>query len=282
MNEFLVITGLSGAGGTQVGKVLEDNGWFVIDNLPPVLIEKVAELARAPGNRIERMALVLRARDTDEVAAAIGHLRTTSDRVRVLFLTASDEVLVRRFEDTRHRHTFDDALGLAAAIAAERAAMERLTADADIVLDTSNLNVHQLRDRLEALFPPDESTGAMQTSIVSFGYKHGLPLDVDMVLDCRFLPNPHWVDRLRPMTGRDPDVRSYVLSFPQTKEFLERLEGLFELLLPAFVAEGKSYLTIALGCTGGRHRSVGIAEEVGEMLRHRGFVPRVTHRDADR
>lgn len=282
MNEFLVITGLSGAGGTQVGKVLEDNGWFVIDNLPPVLTEKVVELAQAPGNSIDRMALVLRAREPDEIADAIRHLRGTTGRVRVLYLTASDRVLIRRFEDTRHRHAYGDERGLAAAIEVERAAMDGLKADADVVLDTSELNVHQLREKIEELFAQGQTAGSMQVSIVSFGYKHGLPLDVDMVLDCRFLPNPHWVEKLRPKTGLDREVRRYVLRFPQTKEFLARLEDLLELLLPAYVAEGKSYLTIALGCTGGHHRSVVIAEEVADMLRRRGFDPRVTHRDAER
>jgi UPF0042 nucleotide-binding protein len=282
VNEFLVITGLSGAGGTQVGKVLEDNGWFVIDNLPPVLIEKVADLARAPGSAIGRVALVLRAHEPDEVDAAIRYLRSTTSRVRVLYLTATDAVLVRRFEDTRHRHTFDDELGLAAAIAAERAAMEPLADHADVVLDTSDLNVHQLRARLESLLPDEESTGIMQTAVMSFGYKHGLPLDVDMVLDCRFLPNPHWVERLRPKTGLDSPVKRYVLGFPETKEFLGRLESLLDLLLPAYAAEGKAYFTIALGCTGGHHRSVVIAEQVADMLRSRGFDPRVLHRDVDR
>lgn len=279
--EFVVITGMSGAGRSQAAKVLEDFGWFVIDNLPAVLIDKVAELARAPGT-FDRVALVAGARDVDELTAGLSHLRNAAERVRVLFLEASDEALVRRFEDTRRRHPFEDDTGLVAAITRERAAFEPLKVEADVVVDTSDLNVHQLRERIEALFGTETGTPGMRTAVTSFGYKHGLPLDVDLVFDCRFLPNPHWVDELRAHTGRDADVRNYVLRFPESVEFLDKLDGLLELLLPAYVAEGKSYLTIAVGCTGGRHRSVVMAEEVAKLLRARGFEPRVTHRDVDR
>jgi UPF0042 nucleotide-binding protein len=201
-----------------------------------------------------------------------------------LFLEAADDVLVRRFEDTRRRHPFDDdGRGLVAAIQAERTALEPLRGEADVVVDTTELNVHQLRERVESILPPDGgAAGTMQTTVMSFGYKHGLPLDVDIVLDCRFLPNPHWVEDLRPLTGQDEPVRRYVLGFSETKVFLRRLQSLFALLLPAYVEEGKSYLTIAFGCTGGRHRSVVIAEEVASMLRSRGFEPRVTHRDSSK
>jgi UPF0042 nucleotide-binding protein len=280
--EFVVITGLSGAGRSQAANVLEDLGWFVIDNLPAALIDKVADLAGQPGSSIDRVALVTGARNVDELAAGLAHLRSSAERVRVVFLEASDDVLVRRFEDTRRRHPFEaDGGGLVDAIRRERQALDSLKGEADVVVDTSDLNVHQLRERIEALFGDTENAG-LQTAVVSFGYKHGLPLDVDLVLDCRFLPNPHWVEELRPHTGRDPQVRDYVLRFPETGEFLERLDSLLELLLPAYVAEGKSYLTIAMGCTGGHHRSVAMAEEVAKLLRARGFEPRVTHRDIER
>jgi UPF0042 nucleotide-binding protein len=284
--DFVVITGLSGAGRSQAANVLEDLGWFVIDNLPAALIDKVAELVRAPGS-FDRVALVAGARNVDELGSGVSHLRNNAERVRVLFLEASDAVLVRRFEDTRRRHPFEDATqdgGITAAITAERAALEPLKGEADVVVDTSNLNVHQLRARIEELFdsPDGDSAPGMQTTVQSFGYKHGLPLDVDLVFDCRFLPNPHWVDELRPLTGKNPDVRNYVLRFPETGEFLERLDGLMDLLLPAYVAEGKSYLTIAVGCTGGRHRSVVMAEEIAKLLRAKGFEPRVKHRDIKR
>jgi UPF0042 nucleotide-binding protein len=281
MSEFLVITGLSGAGRSQTANVLEDEGWFVIDNLPAALIDKVADLARAPGTNIDRVALVLGAREVGELTDALAHVRAGPDPVRMLFLEASDEVLVRRFEDTRRRHPFDDESSIAVAIERERAALQPLKEHADVVVDTSGLNVHQLRDRIVSLFRPD-GTHTMRTSVVSFGYKHGLPTDVDLVLDCRFLPNPHWVDELRPLTGVDAPVRDFVLGFHESQDFLTRLDSLLEVLLPAYVAEGKSYLTIALGCTGGHHRSVVMAEAVADLLRKRGFTPRVTHRDQER
>jgi UPF0042 nucleotide-binding protein len=280
--EFVVITGLSGAGRSQAANVLEDLGWFVIDNLPAALLDKVAELVRQPGSAIDHVVLVLGTRDVEELTAGLSHLRDNAERVRILFLEAPDEVLVRRFEDTRRRHPFEDDGGLVSAISRERAALEPLKGEADVVVDTGDLNVHQLRERIESLFGTESSEGGLQTAVMSFGYKHGLPLDVDLVLDCRFLPNPHWVEELRPHTGKDPDVRGYVLRFPETGEFLDRLDSLLALLLPAYVAEGKSYLTIAMGCTGGRHRSVVMAEEVAAILRARGFEPRVTHRDINR
>jgi UPF0042 nucleotide-binding protein len=196
----------------------------------------------------------------------------------VLFLEASDEVLVRRYENTRRRHPMSGADRVSEAIERERSLLEEVKSEADVVVDTSDLNVHQLRDRLLDLFTRDTET-PLQTSIVSFGYKHGLPLDVDLVFDCRFLPNPHWVDSLRPLTGLDEPVQQYVAAQPETGEFLTRLDSLLELLLPAFVKEGKSYLSIGVGCTGGTHRSVYLAEELGRLLRQRGFHPMVKHRD---
>jgi UPF0042 nucleotide-binding protein len=282
-SQFVVITGLSGAGRTQAANALEDLGWFVIDNLPPALIPKVADLARAPGSSIQRVALVVgTAAYLDEVSPSIDQLRETGAAVRVLFLEASDEVLIRRYESTRRRHPLGEGESISDTIGRERAALRAVRDRADVVVETSELNVHQLRDRVVALFGADAPAGGMQTTLVSFGYKHGLPRDVDLVIDCRFLPNPHWVDELRPHTGLDGDVRAYVLGFPQTAEFLRRLEDLLDLLLPAYVAEGKSYLTLALGCTGGRHRSVAIAEEVGRWLRSHGYAPTVLHRDVDR
>jgi UPF0042 nucleotide-binding protein len=257
-------------------------GWFVIDNVPPSLIPKLAELANDPGAPHERIALVVRSGDyVQELRPALDALRATGRRVRVLFLDASTDVLVRRYEGTRRRHPVA-APNLSQAIDRERTMLEPLKGDADVVVDTSDLNVHQLRGWIVELFAGDTPEAGMQASIVSFGYKHGLPLDVDLVFDCRFLPNPHWVDELRPLTGIDPAVRDYVLAQPQAKEFLERLDGLFGLLLPAFVHEGKSYLRIAVGCTGGRHRSVVLAEQLARQLRDHGLDPTVAHRDIDR
>ncbi|MDQ4097693.1 MAG: RNase adapter RapZ [Actinomycetota bacterium] len=282
MSEFLIITGLSGAGRSQAANTFEDLGWFVIDNMPPALIGKVAELVQSPGSTTERVALVVgTAQYFDELSPALEQLRRSSRRVRILFLEASDEVLVRRYENTRRRHPYADAEGLLEGIQSERAVLEALKSEADVVIDTSDLNVHQLRDRLLELFARDSEPG-MQISIVSFGYKHGLPLDVDLVFDCRFLPNPHWVDELRPLTGLDPRVRNYVLDQREAKEFLERLDDLLEVLLPAYGKEGKAYLSLGVGCTGGNHRSVVIGEQLATILQRRGFSPTVSHRDIEK
>ncbi|HEY2815045.1 MAG TPA: RNase adapter RapZ [Acidimicrobiales bacterium] len=282
MSEFVVITGLSGAGRSQAADHLEDLGWFVIDNVPPVLIPKLAELVADPGSTHDRAALVLRGADYDEeIRPALEALRATAQRVRILFLDASTDVLVRRYENTRRRHPLG-APTLEASIELERTLLEPLKAEADVVVDTSDLNVHQLRGWIVELFSGDSSDAGIQVSVVSFGYKHGLPIDVDMVFDCRFLPNPHWVDDLRPLTGRDAPVRDYVLAQPDTTRFLSDLDGMFELLLPGFVREGKSYLRVALGCTGGRHRSVVIAEELARLLKAHDLDPTVVHRDVDR
>ena len=283
MSEFIVITGLSGAGRTQAANVLEDLGWFVIDNLPPTLIDKVTELAQAPGTTIERVALVVGPRaGLDELTTGLTRLQATNARVRIVFLETSDEVLVRRFTDTRRRHPLGEGEHVAETIERERATLAPIKAAADVVIDTTELNVHQLRERIVALLDLDRTSEAMQTTVMSFGYKHGLPLDADLVIDCRFLPNPHWVEHLRPRTGDDPEVRDYVMGFPETDEFLRRLDHLLELVLPAYLQEGKSYLTLALGCTGGRHRSVAIANEVAKRLRRRGFNASVVHRDVER
>jgi UPF0042 nucleotide-binding protein len=281
MSEFVVITGLSGAGRSQAADDLEDLGWFVIDNLPAELIPKVVELVQSPGSSTPRVALVVGAgAHQGDLMPALRSLRASGGRVRQLFLDASTDVLVRRYEGTRRRHPLLVAgEGLADAIARERELLEPVKAEADVVVDTSELNVHQLHDRIIGLFGEDHPDTGMQTRVVSFGYKHGLPLDVDIVLDCRFLPNPHWVDELRPLTGLDEPVRRYVLSQDAAGRLLERLDDLLGMLLPAYVAEGKSYLTVAFGCTGGRHRSVAIAEEVASQLRRRGFTPTVIHRD---
>jgi UPF0042 nucleotide-binding protein len=280
--EYLIITGLSGAGRSQAGATLEDLGWFVIDNMPTALITKVAELVLAPGTETDRVTFVV-GRDADqlgELEAAIGQLRSTGSKVTVLFLEASDEVLVRRFEGTRRRHPLGRE-GVTEAIATERERLEGIRELADVVVDTSELNVNQLRERLVDLFPTGQSP-SMQLSVMSFGFKHGLPLDVDTVFDVRFLPNPHWVEELRPLTGLDAPVRDYVLGQPAAQEFLTRVDDLLSFLLPAYVQEGKSYLTVAIGCTGGRHRSVALAEDLAARIRDRGFSPTVYHRDVNR
>ncbi len=283
MTEFLIITGLSGAGRSTAANTFEDLGWFVIDNLPPALIDKVSELAQAPGTSIERVALVIGPKaGLDELTTSLASLRATNARVRVLFLEASDKVLVRRYTDTRRRHPLGEGESIVETIERERANLEPVKGEADVVVYTTELNVHQLRERIVALFGVDAAASTMQTTVLSFGYKHGLPLDADLVVDCRFLPNPHWVEDLRPHTGEHPDVRAYVMRFPETAEFLGRLDHLLELVLPAYVKEGKSYLTLALGCTGGRHRSVVISDEVARMLRRKGYEASLVHRDIER
>lgn len=279
MSEFIIVSGLSGAGRSTAANVLEDAGWFVIDNLPSSLITKVADLVQRPGTDTSKVALVIgRGAYAEDLLPNLEELRDSGSSVRVLFLEASDDVLVRRYEGSRRRHPMDEQ-SIAEAVTREREILVPVKATADIVIDTTDLNVHQLRDRMQALFSNVDTDSSMRTSIVTFGYKHGLPLDVDLVFDCRFLPNPHWVPALRPKTGLDAPVRDYVLEQPEAAAFLERLDDMLALLLPAYVKEGKAYLTIAIGCTGGRHRSVAIAEAVAKRVADRGYAPAVTHRD---
>ena len=285
MGEFLVVTGMSGAGRSTVGAALEDLGWFVIDNLPPSLITRVADLIGRPGVEGDHFALVIgRAggEPYEDVPPILDTLRRSRHRVRVLYLDAPDEVLVRRFEGTRRRHPLDTARGVEESIAAERHRLEVLRADADIVIETGELNVNQLRSRIRELFGDEPGVETMQTSIVSFGYKHGIPLDVDLMFDCRFLPNPYWIESLRPLSGQDDAVREYVLGQPETQVFLDKVVDLLLSLEPAFVREGKSYLTIAFGCTGGRHRSVALADVLRTRLGEGGMTATVFHRDIDR
>jgi UPF0042 nucleotide-binding protein len=284
MSDFVVITGMSGAGRSTAAAALEDAGWFVIDNMPPALITKVAELVGGPGSETERVAIVVGRGGSEyleELTPALESLRARGDRVRVVFLDASDEALVRRFEGTRRRHPLP-AEGVVSSIAQERQLLDPLKDQADVVVDTTELNVHQLTARMVELFSRDDRHHVMQITVLSFGFKHGVPLDVDMVLDCRFLPNPHWVEELRGRTGLDEPVRDYVLGQPEARAFLDKLDDLLKLLLPAYVKEGKSYLTIAIGCTGGQHRSVVIAEELAHRIEAAGFRPVVHHRDVHR
>jgi RNase adapter protein RapZ len=283
--DVTVITGMSGAGRSSAADVLEDLGYFVIDNLPPALIANVRELARGD-DQPQRVALVVDVRSGEfvhDLEAALAQLRASGARTRVLFLDASNEVLVRRYDASRRKHPLVSEERVSDGIVQERRLLADLKGEADIVVDTSELNVHELRDRLRELFgDPERSDGALRTSIVSFGYKHGLPVDVDLVFDCRFLPNPHWVDELRPLPGTDAKVREYVLAAPEARAFLEELERLMRLLLPAYVREGKAYLSIGVGCTGGRHRSVVIAAELADVIDELGFPATVHQRDLDR
>lgn len=281
MTDILVVTGLSGAGRSQAADDLEDLGWFVVDNLPVVLIDKVVELSGEAGGEIVKLCLVVgNARQHAGVLAAVDELRRSGHSVRILFLEASTRELVRRYEATRRKHPLSDGvLGLEAVIEQERAAVGQVKAAADLVIDTTGLTVHQLKNQLQQLFGPENPRDSLQVSVSSFGFKHGVPIDADVVLDVRFLPNPHWDEELRPLSGLDQPVKDFVLGQTLSVEFLSRIDSLLELILPAYVNEGRSYLTIGIGCTGGRHRSVAMVEEVAARLSSRGFHPRVTHRD---
>jgi RNase adapter protein RapZ len=284
VSDVLVVTGLSGAGRSLAADHLEDLGWFVIDNLPAIVIEKVVELGTAGAGAIDRLALAVGAGEHQaDLLDVIGRLRRHGHRVRILFLDSSDEELVKRYGSTKRKHPAAEAgETVLAAIQRERPLLQPVKELADLVIDTTDLNTHQLRDRLAEAFPTSAAGPAMQTSILSFGYKHGLPLDADLVLDVRFLPNPFWVDRLRDLTGLDDPVKEYVLGQGLTAPFLDQVEHLLLLLLPAYVGEGKSYLTIAIGCTGGRHRSVVVSEELSRRLRRHGHDVTVRHRDRER
>jgi UPF0042 nucleotide-binding protein len=292
VTDVLVITGLSGAGRSQAADDLEDLGWFVVDNLPTALVEKVVELASLPADPHHQLCLVVgNASQQADMVGVLRNLQAAGHRVRVLFLDASTSVLVKRYGASRRRHPLDlqssdpnrhethSDSGVAAVIERERGLLEPVKAVADLVIDTSDLTVHQLKARLVELFGPASSNDTIQVGLVSFGFKHGLPLDVDLVFDVRFLPNPYWDENLRHLSGQDPVVRDYVLGHSLAGEFLSHLEAMLDLLLPAYVGEGKSYLSIAIGCTGGQHRSVAISERLAQWFDGKGMHPRVTHRD---
>ena len=257
----------------------------MIDNLPPALIEKMAELVSIPGKKTKHVALVVDARGGEffpELEKALKDLRERDIDYRILFLEASDETLVRRFDKTRRRHPLSGADRVIDGIFQERQIMQRLRDQSDLIVDTSNLNVHELRDKVHSYFAEAASNASIAVSVISFGYKHGLPLDADMVFDCRFLPNPHWVEELRPLNGTNRKVRGYVLNAEGTESFLHKVRDLLGSLLPGFVNEGRHYLTIAIGCTGGKHRSVVIADEIARYLQEKGFPSTVVHRDMEK
>lgn len=281
--EVVIVTGMSGAGRSTAAGALEDVGMFVIDNMPPALITRVVDLAGdRPGHtRIAVGCDVREGQFFSEIDAALHQLAERGVPVRILFLDASDEVLLRRFEESRRPHPLGRGEGVSAGIRRERDMLAGLKSRADLNIDTSDTNVHEFRAKVKSYFATESGRHSLHVTVRSFGFKHGAPRDADMILDVRFIPNPYWVEELRPFSGRDEPVRDYLDALPETQEFLEHLYALVDFLLPHYLAEGKSYLTIAFGCTGGRHRSVYLAELLADHIDTLGYAVNVAHRDVD-
>ena len=280
MSEYLVVTGMSGAGRSTVSAALEDIGWFVIDNLPLELVVRVGELATAGNLDYAGVAFVVGRSGRVQPAALLEveeELQLKHGGAKILFLDAPDDVLIHRYEGNRRRHPYP-APTLADSITAERSLLQPLRDAADLVIDTGSINTNQLRSRIVETFAP-VGTDSLRVSLVSFGYANGIPRDVDLVFDCRFLPNPHWVEELRPMSGLDEPVANYVLDQEPAQHLVADVVSMLEWQIPAFAKEGKSYLSVAFGCTGGRHRSVAIAEEIRRRL---NLTNAVYHRDIAR
>jgi len=282
---FVIITGVSGAGKSYAIKCFEDLGYFCVDNLPTTLIPTFAELCAQSSRDIRKIALGVDVREGEYLAHlldALAALRARGHQPEVLFLEAADETLVRRYHETRRRHPLAGEGTVRDGIRAERQALAHLREEADRIIDTTGITVHELKDRLIESYGASEARGALTVSLVSFGFKHGIPYDADLVFDVRFLPNPHFVDDLRQLDGRDPAVAKFVFASEESRALLARLEDLVRFLLPLYQREGKAYLTVAIGCTGGRHRSVTLVESLGSFVDALGFPPIVRHRDVDR
>ncbi|MEZ0365657.1 RNase adapter RapZ [Mycobacterium sp. pUA109] len=286
--DVVLVTGLSGAGRGTAAKVLEDLGWYVADNLPPELITRMVDFGLAAGSRITQLAVVMDVRSrgfTGDLDSVRTELATRGISPRVLFMEASDDMLIRRYENNRRSHPLQGEQTLAEGIAAERAMLAPVRAAADLIIDTSTRSVRELRESIERAFGT-EAVAHTSVTVESFGYKYGLPMDADMVMDVRFLPNPHWVDELRPHTGQHPAVRDYVLGQPGAADFLDTYHRLLSLVVEGYRREGKRYMTVAIGCTGGKHRSVAIAEALAAVLEAQGgdalLSVRVLHRDLGR
>lgn len=281
--QLVILTGLSGSGKGSILNTFEDLGFYCVDNLPVALIPTFTELYEEGRGEIERAALLVDAREGEQIEKLPGIYRKLSSEhpATLVFIEASDEALLRRFSETRRPHPLSDGGSVADGIRAERRRMAPIRRLADVIIDTTKFNVHELRQFIIDRFQRP-GRRPLLVSVVSFGYRYGIPADADLVFDVRFLPNPHFVPRLRPYSGKDPRVARYIRSFPQTGEFLRRIESLLGYLIPHYIREGKSYLTVALGCTGGRHRSVTLAEVIRRALQRKGYVAKVVHRDLDK
>jgi UPF0042 nucleotide-binding protein len=282
---FVIITGLSGAGKSHAIKCFEDMDFFCVDNLPTTLIPTFADLIARSRHDVQRVALGVDVREGEYLShllEALHELKGRGHNVEVLFFEASDEALVRRYHESRRRHPLAAGGNVLDAIRAERKALAHMREIADRIVETSSITVHQLKALLAELYVTPRARAGLTASLVSFGYKHGIPFDADLVFDVRFLPNPHFVDGLRPLDGRDKRVREFVLRHDEARELLDRLRDLLRFLLPFYQREGKAYLTVAIGCTGGRHRSVTFVQELREFLESLGYAPTVVHRDIDR
>jgi len=282
----VVLTGLSGAGKTAATKLFEDLGYTCVDNLPGELLREFAAMVADDPVRFAKVAVVLDVRAGDAtlaLGAVRGALEGRGIRPQVIFLDARDEVLIRRFSETRHRHPLEDQRGIASSIAAERRLLDPVLARADVIVDTSDLSLRELRERIFTSLTTQPGPDRLAVQLISFGFKFGLPLEADLVFDVRFMQNPHYVEELRQLSGRSEAVRAFVLAQPPARRFLELMHEFLEFAAPAYVAEGRTRLTIAIGCTGGYHRSIVIAEELGSWLRERGFGPvAIFHRELER